>query len=120
MYHQAWRYLRDSFFDRRMRGVDWLELKSKYRPLLARVSDRYELDEVTEGQVTAVERVDAAVWPRQRHSPRSADLQCSAAFVGSVRHANSPRVNVPPTSLVVAAATGVVVLSANRVCVLDV
>ncbi|CAM3825590.1 S41 family peptidase [Rheinheimera salexigens] len=46
MFADAWRMHRDFLFDKGMRGLDWQASKEKYQPLLARVTDRYELDDV--------------------------------------------------------------------------
>ena len=46
LFLDAWRLERDYFYDRNMHGVDWTAVKSRYLPLLERVSDRRELDDV--------------------------------------------------------------------------
>ena len=46
MYEDAWRMLRDQFYDPGMHGVDWDAMREKYRPLLPRVQDRRELNDV--------------------------------------------------------------------------
>jgi len=46
MYNDAWRMMRDYFYDRDMHKVDWVGVKKRYEPLLARVTDRYELDDL--------------------------------------------------------------------------
>ncbi|HIG41739.1 MAG: S41 family peptidase [bacterium] len=46
MFHDAWIMHRDSFFDPDMRGLDWQKVKEKYQPLLSRITDRYELNDV--------------------------------------------------------------------------
>ena len=42
----AWRLERDYFYDRKMHGVDWMQVRDRYLPLVDRVSDRHELDDV--------------------------------------------------------------------------
>jgi tricorn protease len=42
----AWRLERDYFYDRNMQGVDWNAMRLRYLPLVDRVSDREELNEV--------------------------------------------------------------------------
>jgi tricorn protease len=42
----AWRLERDYFYDRKMVGVDWSGLRARYLPLVDRVSDREELNDV--------------------------------------------------------------------------
>jgi tricorn protease len=43
MYAEAWRLERDYFWDRGMSGLDWNAIRTKYRPLADRVTDRSEL-----------------------------------------------------------------------------
>ena len=42
----AWRLERDYFYDRNMHGVDWVAMRERYLPLVDRVADRDELNEV--------------------------------------------------------------------------
>jgi len=42
----AWRLERDYFYDRNMHGVDWVAMRERYLPLVDRVSDRDELNDV--------------------------------------------------------------------------
>jgi len=42
----AWRLERDYFYDRNMHGVDWPAMRDRYLPLVDRVSDRDELNDV--------------------------------------------------------------------------
>lgn len=46
IYREAWRMLRDYFYDPKLHGVDWLAVRNKYAPLVERVADRAELSEV--------------------------------------------------------------------------
>ncbi len=46
LFHDAWLMHRDFFYDKAMRGVDWPQAKAKYTPLLSRITDRYELNDV--------------------------------------------------------------------------
>lgn len=46
LYADAWRMHRDFLFDEKMRGVDWNKVRSKYAPLVERVTDRAELNDV--------------------------------------------------------------------------
>ena len=42
----AWRLERDYFYDRKMHGVDWTAMRDRYLPLVDRVADRDELNNV--------------------------------------------------------------------------
>ena len=46
LYADAWRMHRDFLFDDKMRGTDWNKVRSKYAPLVDRVTDRAELNDV--------------------------------------------------------------------------
>jgi tricorn protease len=46
MFDEAWRMHRAFSFDPAMRGVDWDATRAKYAPLVARVAERSELDDV--------------------------------------------------------------------------
>ena len=46
IFEDAWLMHRDSFYDKNMRGKDWAEIKKKYQPLLARLTDRNELNDI--------------------------------------------------------------------------
>lgn len=46
IYVEAWRMLRDFFYDRNLHGVDWPAVRDRYLPLVDRVTDRAELSDV--------------------------------------------------------------------------
>jgi len=46
LFHDTWLMHRDSLFDKNMRGVNWQVIEEKYAPLLAQITDRYELNDV--------------------------------------------------------------------------
>jgi tricorn protease len=46
MFAESWRLERDYFYDRGMHGVDWPAVRKRFEPLLARVHDREELDDL--------------------------------------------------------------------------
>ncbi|MBZ5638874.1 MAG: PDZ domain-containing protein [Acidobacteriia bacterium] len=52
MFREAWRLERDYFYDRSMHGVDWPAMRGKFEPLVARVTDRAELNDLL-GQMVA-------------------------------------------------------------------
>lgn len=52
MFSDAWSMHRYFSFDANMRGVDWHAVREHYEPLVARVNDRLELDDLL-GQMTA-------------------------------------------------------------------
>lgn len=46
MFADAWRMHRDYFYDSGLRAVDWPAVRARYAPLLERVSDRNDLDDL--------------------------------------------------------------------------
>ncbi|RUT25245.1 Tricorn protease-like protein [Asaia sp. W19] len=46
MFNDAWRLHRDHFYDPALHGVDWNATRERYRPLLSRVGDRSDLDDL--------------------------------------------------------------------------
>ena len=46
MYDEAWRLMRDHFWNPGMSGVDWKKLGERYRPLVARVASRSEFSDL--------------------------------------------------------------------------
>ena len=46
MFVDAWRMHRDFFYDKNMHGADWVQVRAKYQPLMARVTDRAEVSDV--------------------------------------------------------------------------
>lgn len=46
MFLDAWRLERDYFYDRGMQGVNWKQMRERYLPLVDRVADREELNDV--------------------------------------------------------------------------
>jgi tricorn protease len=57
IYHEAWRMLRDFFYDRGMHGVDWPAVRKKYEPLIGRITERSDLNEILQdmlGELTTL------------------------------------------------------------------
>ena len=46
LFLDSWRLERDYFYDRHMNGVDWVAMRERYLPLVDRVTDRNELNDV--------------------------------------------------------------------------
>ncbi len=43
IYNEAWRQMRDFFYDENMHGVNWINMKAKYSPLVPYINNRYDL-----------------------------------------------------------------------------
>ncbi|MBR7801260.1 S41 family peptidase [Undibacterium fentianense] len=63
MYLDAWRMHRDFLYDTNMRGVDWLKVRDKYAPLVDRVTDRAELNDVLGLMVSEVSALHSQIRP---------------------------------------------------------
>jgi tricorn protease len=61
MYVDAWRMHRDFFYDKAMHGVDWKAMRAKYEPLVGRVNDRAELNDVLAQLISEVSLLHSQV-----------------------------------------------------------
>lgn len=78
IFFDTWLMHRDSLFDANMRGLNWTDVQQKYQPLLARITDRYELNDVL-GQMTGElnalhSQVRGGDVPEDSESPKAAML----------------------------------------------
>lgn len=64
MFDDAWRLHRDYFFDTGMLGVDWAAARRRHEPLLARVTDRAELNELLAQMVSELHTLHSQVYTR--------------------------------------------------------
>ncbi len=81
MFLDAWRMHRDFLFDSDMRGVDWNAVKDKYLPLVKRITDRAELNDVLGLMVSEVATLHSQVRPGE---VRRAAADGLAASLGAV------------------------------------
>ncbi|GHG74900.1 tricorn protease [Alishewanella longhuensis] len=81
MFRDAWLMHRDFLFDKGMRGLDWEATRKKYQPLLARVTDRYELDDIFAqmmGELNALHsQVRGGEYRQDPHAAAAASLGAS-------------------------------------------
>ncbi|MFZ6647405.1 S41 family peptidase [Undibacterium sp. TJN25] len=63
MFADAWRMHRDFLYDSKMRGRDWLKIRSKYAPLVDRITDRAELNDILGMMVAEVGALHSQVAP---------------------------------------------------------
>jgi tricorn protease len=63
MFLDAWRMHRDHLFDPEMRGQDWAAIRDKYLPLVERVGDRRELDDLLRQMVAELGVLHSQVRP---------------------------------------------------------
>ena len=62
MFKDAWRMERDYFYDRNMHGVDWKAVYDQYSPLVERVTDRYELDDLLAQMISELSALHMFVY----------------------------------------------------------
>ena len=81
MFGDAWRLHLDFFYDRDMHGVDWLKIRKKYRPLVERVADREELNDVLAQMMGELGTLHSQIRPGDL---RSAGDGGKPGFLGAV------------------------------------
>lgn len=81
MYDDAWRMHRDYFYDPGMHGVNWKRMREVYRPLVARVRDRDELQDLTGMLVSELSALHASV---RGGDVRTGPLRVDVASLGGV------------------------------------
>jgi len=78
IFHDAWLMHREQFFDAEMRGLDWEAIKEKYMPLVARTTDRRELNDIFGQMMGELNALHSAVrggdLPLDPDSPKPAAL----------------------------------------------
>ena len=61
MFHDAWRMHRDYFYDPGMHGVNWQKMRARYAPLVERVRNRAELEDLTGMLISELSALHASV-----------------------------------------------------------
>ena len=65
----AWRLERDYYYDRGMQGVNWIAMRERYLPLVDRVSDRDELNDVIAQMVSELSTLHTFVRGGDERKP---------------------------------------------------
>ncbi|MDE3202223.1 MAG: PD40 domain-containing protein [Acidobacteriota bacterium] len=65
----AWRMERDYFYDQHMQGVDWVAMRERYLPLVDRVADRNELNDVIAQMVSELSALHTFVRGGDERKP---------------------------------------------------
>ncbi|MEC7565727.1 MAG: S41 family peptidase [Planctomycetota bacterium] len=81
MFVDAWRLERDYFYDKNLHGVDWKEVLARHLPLVDRVTDRAELNDLLEQMVGELEALHIYVRGGEH---RDADPGASPASLGAI------------------------------------
>ncbi|CAI9120869.1 S41 family peptidase [Brytella acorum] len=74
MFEDAWRLHRDHFYDRNLRGVDWNAVRTRYRPLIDRLADRSDLDDLLGQMMGELNALHSQLRPANTGQRPSADL----------------------------------------------
>ncbi len=82
IFEDAWLMHRDSFFDKQMRGVDWNAAKAKYQPLVARLTDRHELNDIFKQMMGELDALHSQV--RGGDLPADPDMPVGANLGGRI------------------------------------
>ncbi len=80
MFDDAWRMERDYFYDRNMHGIDWKGVYDQYKPLVERVTDRYELDDLLAQMISELSALHMFVYGGDK---RVAGDNISNGFLGA-------------------------------------
>jgi len=74
MYRDAWRLLRDYFYDPEMHSVDWDAVFERYLPMVERCSKREELDDVLKQMIGELSALHSFVYGGEYLDPHHGDL----------------------------------------------
>jgi tricorn protease len=69
LFNDSWRLERDYFYDRNMHGVDWPAMRDRYLPLVDRVADREELNDVISQMVSELSALHTFVQGGDARKP---------------------------------------------------
>jgi tricorn protease len=81
MFNDAWRMHRDFLYDANMRGIDWNAVRARYAPLVERVTDRAELNDVLGMMIGEVGALHSQIRPGD---VRRAAAEGTPASLGAV------------------------------------
>jgi tricorn protease len=91
MFDDAWRLHRDFSFDPAMRGQDWAAVRARYAPLLERINDRSELDDLLAQMASELGILHSQVRGGQYRSEADAPV---AAALGARLEADADGVRI--------------------------
>ena len=77
----AWRLERDYFYDRKMQGVNWVAMRDRYLPLVDRVANRDELNDVIAQMVSELSALHTFVGGGDDRKPTT---EIATATLGAV------------------------------------
>jgi len=74
IYSDAWRLLRDYYYDAGMTDIDWKEVYTRYLPLVGRASKREELDDVLRQMASELSALHVFVYGGEYDTPLHDDI----------------------------------------------
>ena len=84
----AWRLERDYFYDKNMHGVDWDAVLERHLPLVDRLTDRFELDDLLSDMVSELSALHTFVYGGEK---RSADEDIQLGSLGARLEKNTSK-----------------------------
>lgn len=91
MFDDAWRMMRDYFYDRDMHKVDWVAIRKQYEPLVDRLTDRYELDDLLAQMVGELSALHTFVGGGDK---RTSSTYVQTGFLGALLKKNDKGVTI--------------------------
>ena len=79
MYADAWRLLRDYYYDAGMTDINWKEVYERYLPLVGRAAKREELDDVLRQMASELSALHVFVYGGEYNSPLHEDVSLEMA-----------------------------------------
>ena len=79
MYSDAWRMLRDFYYDPNMGSVDWNAVHGKYLPLVGRCGKREELDDVLKQMASELSALHVFVYGGEYNDPLHGSYEATSA-----------------------------------------
>ena len=84
----AWRLERDYFYDKNMHGVNWDAVLERHLPVVDRLTDRYELDDLLSDMVSELSALHTFVYGGEK---READEDIQPASLGARLEKNAAK-----------------------------
>jgi len=80
IFMDAWRMMRDYFYDRNLHKVDWVAVRKQYEQLLDRITDRYELEDLIAQMESELSTLHTFVYGGDK---RTSPDQIQTGFLGA-------------------------------------
>jgi tricorn protease len=91
IFMDAWRMMRDYFYDRNLHKVDWVAVRKQHEVLLNRITDRYELDDLIAHMVSELSTLHTFVYGGDK---RNSPDQIPTGFLGARLSKNAKGIKI--------------------------